>query len=142
MSNDGEALGTRGGGKLGSKGDGAGLQHGDGFAAGGNEIDDIGGPGVDRRSFNIIPAAPFPGAKVNFAQALVAEGSGVERLRQPACPAQGAADDRGGGWQLGAQAISIRLRGDAVDVEVAVADTRLDQRRGVTDQENLHSRPA
>ena len=126
--------------------DGPGLERGHGLAAGGDEMQDVGGPGVERMAVDLVPASPLLVAKINFAQARV----GVDRRAEPFAQgfgkrvgaAQRAADDRQAGWQAGSQPGGKRLRIVGFDVQSAVADAALDQRARVADQEKRHSSPA
>ena len=44
--------------------DGPGLERGNGFAAGRDEMQDVGGPGVECMAVDLIPASPLPVAKI------------------------------------------------------------------------------
>ena len=126
--------------------DGPGLERGNGFAAGRDEMQDVGGPGVERMAVDLVPASPLPVAKINFAQARVSVDRRAEPLAQGfgQCvgAAQRAADDRETGWQARGQLSGKRLRIVGFDVQPTVADAALDQRARVTDQEKRHSSPA
>ena len=119
------------------------LQRGDGFTAGRREAEDVGGPGIDFLALDGVPAPPFPGAEIDLAQARV---DAHRRLRgqlprQPQRAPRRARIHRDARRETLPQVLRDGFRRVAIHVEASVADAGFDDRRRMTDQENLHSRP-
>ena len=121
--------------------DGPLLQMGDGFTAGRREIKHIGGPGVECFAVDVVPRFTFPFAEVDLGEPGINIRFRVKRFGQSASATQGAGDNRDTLRQQWLQALRDRQRVFAIDIKSAIADSSVDQRARMTDQENLHNSP-
>ena len=122
--------------------DGARLQHGDRFAAGRYEMQDVGCPVVDLLAGYVIPAFAFPIAKADFGEARIDVWRRVQGLGQPTCADQRTGKNGDTGRQQRRDTRCQRERIFAIDIELAVANPIRDQGTRMPDQENRHSKPA
>ncbi len=119
-----------------------GNQGGTAFAARRGESGGISRPAIERVARHAIPGQTFPGAEIQFLQARIDDRLGVDCLGQkPAAACRTAPDARR--TEPAQPGDNCRDIGGIphIHIKPAVADTRLDQRRGVADQRDLHRFP-
>ena len=121
--------------------DGPLLQTSDGFTAGRLEIKHIGGPGVECIAVDVVPRFALPFAEIDLGEPGIDTRFRVERFGQLTSATQGAGDNRNTLRQQGLQALRDRHRVFAADIKPAIANSSVDQRARMTDQENLHNSP-
>lgn len=111
------------------------------FAPVRGRMQDIGRPGIELLPWNACPRLAFPTAEIKLLQSIVENRRGMQACCQPTAAAQGAGDYRYIGGELLHKLFSNIAGVLAIDIQTAIAETRLDQRRRVSNQDNLHNRP-
>ena len=120
---------------------GAGKERGDGLATGRDEAENVLGPGVELPALDRIPALPFPGAEVDFAETGVDPDMLRQRFGEAAGATERAAEYRNTRRKYPPEFSGDRIDLDAIDVELTITNPRRDCRARMPDQENLHKRP-
>lgn len=120
----------------------------DAFAAVRTRMHQIGGPCIERRTIDVVPALHFPRAEIEFLPAGVAFARHATRVREPVGDRRAAhertrADARGQRRAERAQPIVQQARGRVGGagerhVGASVADSRRDRDGRMTDQDEIH----